>query len=318
MQKRYARLANLIGLMVALPAIYLYFCWQVPSFRSLHNFETIARQSAITILVALGLTFVIVSGGIDLSVGSVAAFSCVAIALGLKAGWSPWMAAGVGIGVGTLTGLISGGFITKLRVTPFIVTLGALSMVRGGAKGISGEQEVRPPDTVLNNILLLPEDNERWKIFPIGVWITIVLAVLMALVLRYTRFGRHVVAVGSNEQAARLCGVPIDRIKLAVYTISGFFAGAAGLMYFSRLTVGDPTIAVGLELDGIAAVVIGGASLSGGEGTIFGSVLGALIMAVLRSGLVQKGYANWVQEIVTGAIIVLAVAVDRFRRGRAV
>jgi ribose transport system permease protein len=317
MQKRYARLANLIGLIVALPAIYLFFCATLPSFRTLHNLETIARQSVITILVALGLTFVIISAGIDLSVGSVAAFASVAIALALKAGWSPLAAAAAGVGAGTLCGLLSGTIITKLRVTPFIVTLGALSIVRGAAKGASGQQEVRAPDTFLNNLLENLEDNERWKIFPPGVWITVCLAVLMGLVLRYTRFGRHVVAVGSNEQAARLCGVPINRIKLAVYTISGFFAGMAGLMYFSRLTLGDPTVAVGLELDGIAAVVIGGASLSGGEGTVFGSVLGALIMAVLRSGLVQKGYANWVQEIVTGAIIVFAVAIDRFRRTRA-
>jgi ribose/xylose/arabinose/galactoside ABC-type transport system permease subunit len=284
----------------------------------LHNLETIGRQSVITILVALGLSFVIISSGIDLSVGSVAAFSSVAIAIALKAGWSPLLAAAVGIGSGAVAGFISGGIISKLKVTPFIVTLGALSVFRGAAKGISGEQEIRSPSSSLDGILESLGDQEKWKIFPIGVWITVILALSSALILRYTRFGRYVVASGSNEQAARLCGVPIDRIKILVYTISGFFAGLAGLMYYSRLTVGDPTIAVGLELDGIAAVVIGGASLSGGEGTILGSVLGALIMTVLRSGLVQKGYASWVQEMVTGAIIVLAVAIDRFRRSRTV
>lgn len=316
MQKQFARLANLIGLILALPGIYLVFCYFLPSFRTLDNLETIGRQSVIVVLASLGMTFVIVSAGIDLSVGSVAAFSSVIIAIALKLGWSPVLAAAAGVLAGTLSGLLNGGLITKLRVVPFIVTLGSFSIVRGAAKGFAHEQKVDAPDTWLNNILEALNKGERWKIFPPGVWLTIAFAIATALMLRYTRFGRHVVAVGSNEQAARLCGVAIDRIKLQVYLISGFFAGLAGLMYFSRLTVGDPTIGVGLELDAIAAVVIGGASLNGGEGSIFGSVLGALIMAVLRSGLSQKGYPNWVQEIVTGGIIILAVAIDRLRRTR--
>jgi ribose/xylose/arabinose/galactoside ABC-type transport system permease subunit len=131
--------------------------------------------------------------------------------------------------------------------------------------------------------------------------------------MRYTRFGRHVVAVGSNEQAARLCGVPVERVKLAVFTLSGLFAGLAGLLSFSRLTVGDPTTAQGMELDAIAAVVIGGASLNGGQGSIAGSLLGALIMTTIRAGGSQYGLSNWVQEVVTGTIIVLAVALDRLR-----
>jgi ribose/xylose/arabinose/galactoside ABC-type transport system permease subunit len=135
--------------------------------------------------------------------------------------------------------------------------------------------------------------------------------------LRYARLGRHIFAVGSNELTARLCGVAVERVKLIVYTISAAFAGLAGLMQFSRLTVGDPTVAVGTELDVIAAVVIGGGSLSGGEGSILGSLVGALIMTVIRSGCSQLGLPNWVQEIVTGAIIVLAVALDRLRHRRA-
>ena len=314
MRKRFGRIANLAGLMIALPAIYLFFCYFKPSFRGLTNLETIARQSVVTILVSLGLTYVIVAGGIDLTVGSVAALSGVIIALVLKAGHPPMVAALAGIGVGALAGLISGGLITRLKVVPFIVTLGGLEMFRGAAKGFSHEQTVYPPSTSLNNLLESLDKDEKWKIFPIGVWITILLMFVTGLALRYTRFGRHVVAVGSNEQAARLCGVPVQRVKLAVYVISGSLAGLAGLMSFSRLTVGDPTVDIGLELDGIAAAVIGGASLSGGEGTIFGSVLGALIMATLRSGASQWGLPNWVQEMVTGAIIVLAVALDRFRK----
>ena len=152
---------------------------------------------------------------------------------------------------------------------------------------------------------------------PPGVWLVVILALLVAGMLRYTRLGRHIFAVGSNEQTARLCGVPVSRVKLAVYTIGGGFFGLAGLMMFSRLTVGDPTAAVGLELDVIAAVVIGGGSLSGGEGSVLGSLVGALIMSVIRSGCSQMGLDNWVQEVVTGAIIVVAVALDGLRHRKA-
>jgi ribose/xylose/arabinose/galactoside ABC-type transport system permease subunit len=138
----------------------------------------------------------------------------------------------------------------------------------------------------------------------------------VAVLLRYTRPGRHMFAVGSNEQTARLCGVPVERVKLLVYGLSAMFSGIAGVMQFSRLTVGDPTVAVGTELDVIAAVVIGGGSFSGGEGSVLGTMVGALIMTVIRSGCSQMGLPNWVQEMVTGTIIVLAVAVDRLRHRR--
>jgi ribose/xylose/arabinose/galactoside ABC-type transport system permease subunit len=132
----------------------------------------------------------------------------------------------------------------------------------------------------------------------------------------YTRIGRHLFAIGSNEHTARLCGVSVERVKVIVYMLGGAFAGVAGVLQFSRLTVGDPTVAMGVELDVIAAVVIGGGSLSGGEGSILGSIVGALIMTVIRSGCAQMGLPNWVQEMVTGCIIVLAVAIDRWRQRR--
>jgi ribose/xylose/arabinose/galactoside ABC-type transport system permease subunit len=153
-------------------------------------------------------------------------------------------------------------------------------------------------------------------IVPVGVWILILLSVVVSVMLRYTRLGRHTFAIGSNEQTARLCGVPVNRVKIWIYTLSGAFAGLAGVMQFARLTVGDPTVAVGLELDVIAAVVIGGGSLSGGEGSILGSLVGALTMSVIRSGCSQMGMSNWVQEIITGIIIIVAVALDRLRHQR--
>jgi ribose/xylose/arabinose/galactoside ABC-type transport system permease subunit len=155
-------------------------------------------------------------------------------------------------------------------------------------------------------------------LLPPGVWVLIILAVVMAALLRYTRLGRHTFAIGSNEQTARLCGVAVERVKVLVFTLCGAFAGLAGLMQFSRLTVGDPTVAVGLELNVIAAVVIGGGSLSGGEGSILGTLVGALLMTTIASGCTQMGLPNWVQEIITGAIIVVAVAVDRLRHRRSI
>jgi len=198
-------------------------------------------------------------------------------------------------------------------VVPFIVTLGTLLLVRGVAKGMAHEQKIDAPLSWLTELLAILPPGRRWLLFPPGVWLMILLAILVAAMLKYTRLGRHIFAVGSNERTARLCGIHINRVKLLVYSISAAFAGVAGGMQFSRLTVGDPTVAVGLELDVIAAVVIGGGSLSGGEGSILGSLIGALIMTVIRSGCSQMGLPNWVQEIITGVIIVLAVALDRMR-----
>ncbi len=283
------------------------------SFLSMANLETIARQTAIVGIAALGMTLVIIAGGIDLSVGSIVALSTVVIAAALDAGHGPLAAAALGILAGALCGCVSGGLITKLRVVPFIVTLGMLLLVRGVAKGLAHEQKIDAPLTWLNDLLATLPPGQKWMIFPPGVWVLVLLALLTAGLLRYTKLGRHIFAVGSNEQTARLCGVAVDRVKLIVYTLSAAFAGMAGLMQFSRLTVGDPTVAVGLELDVIAAVVIGGGSLSGGEGSVLGTIVGALIMSVIRAGCSQMGLPNWVQEIVTGLIIVIAVTLDRLR-----
>lgn len=309
---------NRFGIVLGLIIVYIFFAIFAPdSFTTLRNLETIARQTTIVGIAALGMTLVIISAGIDLSVGSMIALTTVVIAWGLEAGFNPFVSALMGIMVAALCGLLNGFLITRLQVVPFIVTLGTLLLVRGVAKGIAHEQKIDAPLTWLTELLAILPPGKRWMLFPPGVWLMIVLAIGIALVLVYTRFGRHIFAVGSNERTARLCGIHINRIKMMVYTISAAFAGVAGVMQFSRLTVGDPTVAVGLELDVIAAVVIGGGSLSGGEGSILGSLIGALIMTVIRSGCSQMGLPNWVQEIITGVIIVLAVALDRMRhRGK--
>lgn len=277
------------------------------------NLELLARQTAIVCAAALGMTVVIVSGGIDLSVGSVVALTTVVIALALGAGWSPLISALAGVGAGAVCGVVNGLLVTGLRVVPFIVTLGTMILVRGAAKGFADERRIEAPQSWLNNLLRATGPDER-GLLPAGVWLVLLLALVVAALLRYTRFGRHVFAIGSSERTARLCGVPVHRSKIVVYTLGAMFAGVAGVLQFSRLSVGDPTVADGLELDVIAAVIIGGGSLSGGRGTVIGTLLGATTMAVIQIGCAQKGYPNWVQQIVTGAIIVLAVALDRWRQ----
>jgi ribose/xylose/arabinose/galactoside ABC-type transport system permease subunit len=309
---------NRLGPLLGLGLVYLFFALAGPeAFATTRTLETIARQTAIVGTAALGMTMVIISGGIDLSVGSIVALSSVVVALVLDGGaGGPFTAIAAAAAAGALCGLLSGALITRLRVAPFIVTLGMLLLVRGAAKGLGKEQKVDAPMTWLVDLLSSLPPDRKWMVVPSGVWLLAVLAVLTAFVLRYTRLGAHLFAIGSNEETARLCGVGVERVKVAVYTLSGALAGLTGVLQFSRLTVGDPTVAVGLELDVIAAVVIGGGSLAGGEGTVLGTLVGAFIMTVIRTGTAQMGLPNWVQEIVTGVIIVAAVAIDRFRHRR--
>jgi ribose transport system permease protein len=218
----------------------------------------------------------------------------------------------IGIVAGGIVGLINGLIITRLKVVPFIATLGMLGIARGFAKYFADQQTVNAPATWINE-LAVSFPSRPWLLVAPGVWIAVALALLMTLVLRNTIFGRRVFALGSNEAAARACGIRVERMKLWIYSVGGLFFGLAGVMQMSRLRQGDPTVAIGVELDVIAAVVIGGGSLNGGEGSIVGSMIGALIMAFLRNGSLQMGWANYVQEIIIGSIVVVAVAIDRFR-----
>jgi ribose transport system permease protein len=285
-----------------------------PQFFSPANLELIARQTAIVGTAALGMTLVIAAAGIDLSVGSVISLSTVVIALLLRHGTSPAAAAAAGIAAGAACGLVTGLLVTGLRVVPFIVTLGMMLLVRGAAKGLADERRIEAPVTWLND-LLRTQALGGGVLLPTGIWILIAMALVVAVVLRYTRFGRHLLAIGSNERTARLCGVRVELCKIAVYSVAAALAGLAGVMQFAKLSVGDPTVAVGLELDVIAAVIIGGGSLSGGKGTVFGTLVGAVLMTVIQIGCSQRGFPNWVQQIVTGGVIVAAVALDRWRQG---
>ncbi len=299
------------GPLVGLVAVgVLFSALRYETFATRDNFAIILQQTTVIGVAALGMTIVIVAGGIDLSVGSIIALVTVVIALLLKHGAPPLLAALGGVGVAALCGAISGLLITRLRLLPFVVTLGMMGALRGTAKFVANEQPIYPDETWLNRLMQL---GTRGSLSG-GVWLMLVLAVLVALAMRYTRFGRHVFALGSNELTARLCGVPVERVKLAVYALGAAFAGVAAVLQFAYITGGDPTTAAGLELNIIAAVVIGGASLTGGQGTVTGTLVGALIMSVVANGCTKLGLSNSVQEIVTGGIIVAATILDRLRQ----
>lgn len=306
----FSKAGPVLGLLVVFG---LFAALRPGTFFTFDNVELILLQTAVVGTAALGATLVIISGGIDLSVGSNIALCTVAVALLLARGLSPLAAAFGGVLTGALCGLFISLLITRLRLSPFIVTLGMLGALRGVAKGLAAETMVQAPPTWLNGLLNTLSRRQQWKLFPPGVWLMLGLGLLVSAALRYTRVGRHIFAIGSNEQTARLCGVPVDPTKILIYTVAAAFTGLAGVLQFSYLTMGDPTTAVGYELDAIAAVVIGGASLAGGQGSIFGSLVGAMIMTTISNGCTKLDLANWVQDIVTGAIIVFAVALDRFR-----
>jgi ribose transport system permease protein len=305
------RLGPLAGLALV---VLLFTALRPGQFATPGNLEIMLLQTAVVATAALGMTLVIASGGIDLSVGAQIALATVTLASLLARGWSPAAALLATVAGGMACGGLIGGLVTGLRLPPFIVTLGMWGGLRGLAKGLAGETMVVAPATWLNDLLTALPPERRWLLVPAGVWLTILLAVAVAVVLQTTRLGRHILAIGSSEPTARLCGVAVERTKLVVYALAGALAAVAGVLQYAYLTVGDPTTALGMELDVIAAVVIGGASLAGGRGSVAGTLVGALIMTAVANGCTKLDLPNWVQEIVTGVIIVTAVALDRFRR----
>ncbi len=283
-------------------------------FLSVENLILILNQSAIYGVVSVGMTLVILTGGIDLSVGSLLAFGGVICALVVNAAGDTWTSYALGYTAALLAGLASGSFaglfITRFQIPPFIATLALMSSLRGLGYLLLGGTPVStlPPSyTYLGRHLLAGH-------VPVGVLVMLVVFALGILLLTTTRFGRHVYAIGGGEEAARLSGVPVDRVKWIVYSISGALAVLGGLILSSKLQSGDPTVGVGDELQVIAAVVVGGTSLSGGRGTIAGTLIGLLIIAVLSTGLTWIGMESFGQQVILGLVILAAVLTDRLKR----
>lgn len=303
---------SIFGPFLALIVVYLIFGAMNPRFFTSDVALNILTQTVIVATAAIGMTLIIISGGIDLSVASILALSGVIAAWLVTHGHGPATVFAVTITFGAFCGFCNGSLTVWLKLMPFIVTLGTMQMFRGGAKIITD-------GTPIN----LPAGISTWKPWmggtglPLGVWMMFALVIIFTLVLRYTRFGRHVYAVGSNELTATLCGLPVARIKIFVYSIGGAMAGLAAIMNMAKSSQGDPTTAIGMELDIIAAVVIGGASLSGGEGSVLGSLVGALLMTTIRNGCIMNNIPSPWTEVITGAIIVIAVIIDRLRHKKA-
>lgn len=284
---------------------------------TLMDLRLVAVHTIIVGTAAIGAALVIASGGLDLSIGSAIALTSVVAALALHAGWPLPLAGACAILAGVACGAYNGMLVTALRLPPFIVTLGTLGLYRGLAKWTAGPSPVSadPGDLAL---LVHPIPPSRWMLVAPGVWLMLALGLLMIALIRSTVLGRHAIAIGSNETAARYAGLPVARTKILLYAIAGSLVGLAGLLQFARITQGDPTIAVGIELDVIAAVVIGGASLSGGRAPVLGAIVGAFMMAYMKNRCARLEWQTYTQEIIVGHIIIVAVAIDLWRRRRSV
>jgi ribose transport system permease protein len=362
--KRYPLLGPVFGLVFVLVLFQAMVHFHSGmSFMTPDTVGFILTQTVVVATGALGMTMIIVSGGIDLSAGSMVALTGVVAGVLLRSGHSTWLAIFVAVLVGALGGLINGGIIARFNMLPFIVTLGSMGAARGLAKWVANNQSVNYNFSVtegINGLMNTPSvlhaaSAPQWwagkvpdpsdpipsvtpdwlfnlcthfmrvapmhpgELYvpvwmpPIAVLILLALTVIMSIVLNRSVFGRHIFALGSNEDTARLCGLRTKTLKVMVYVLAGVFIGLAGVFDVGRLRQGDPTVAIGLELDIIAAVVIGGASLNGGVGSIWGAIIGALMMTSLRNGTVQMGWPSYIQEIIIGVVIVLAHGVDKLR-----
>nr|WP_030806158.1 ABC transporter permease [Streptomyces sp. NRRL S-337] len=273
------------------------------------NLLNVGVQASVTAILAFGVTFVIVSAGIDLSVGSVAALAATVVAWAATGQDLPvWIAVLLGLAVGAGSGLLSGALVAYGKLPAFIATLAMLSVGRGLALVISGGSPIPFPASVSR----LGDTLGGW--LPVPVLVMIGMGLVAALILARTYAGRAMFAIGGNEEAARLSGIHVKRRKLVIYALSGLFAAVAGIVLAARLTSAQPQAATGYELDAIAAVVIGGASLSGGSGKASGTLIGALILAVLRNGLNLLSVSAFWQQVATGLVIALAVLLDTLRR----
>ena len=281
-----------------------------PDFRTVNNFLSLLRQSAINGLIAFGMTCVILTGGIDLSVGSVLALTSIICAHTIKIGLPAPLSMLIALIFGIILGTISGLMVTKSRLQPFIATLITMTGYRGLTMILSGG---KPISRLGNNLLLNQIGKGSFLGIPIPVWILIIFFAIFLIVLKKTVLGRQIYATGSNAKAAELAGININNIKLIVYAVSGFMASLSGLILVSRLGSAQPTLGSGYELDAIAAVALGGTSMTGGRGKITGTLIGILIIAVLNNGLNIIGVSSYYQDVVKALVIFLAVISDRNR-----
>ncbi|MDR1427971.1 MAG: ABC transporter permease [Bifidobacteriaceae bacterium] len=312
--------------LVALAVIVVLFAALSPTYLSADNLIVMTRHVAVNAIIALGMLMVILTGGIDLSVGSIVGLSGV-VAGALLQGWNlslidvvvypkVWVVVVIALGVGTLVGLINGILVTRFKVAPFVATLGMMYVARGSAMLIAdGKTFPRLQGSPeLGNTGFAKVGLGRILGVPMGVWIMVVIAVVAFALLSRRPFGRWLYAVGGNARAAELSGVPVRRVERRVYVLSGFAAAVVGLVIASELTAATPQTGESYELNAIAAVVIGGAALSGGRGNVRGTLIGAFVIGFLSDGLVSVGVSTFWQMVIKGLVIIAAVALDQFQQ----
>ena len=311
--KRFLPFISLLILCILIPASEYFIMGHDPKFITTGNLAAIARQTAVITIMAMGMTMVIVAGGIDLSVGSIVGLTAVVGSMSMVAGGGavlPGIA--IAIIIGALCGLLNGTAVTRLRIPAFIVTLGAMGIYRGIGLYVSdGNAVVGLPQSAG----FLAERNIL-RVIPLPLVLVLILAVVVHFALRHMRLGRYCYAIGSNIEAARYAGINVNRYQIAYYTILGALSGLAGAIETSRTVTGQPNAGETYELNVIASVVIGGGSLSGGQGTVVGTIIGSLIMGVLANGGNLLQISPFIQKIVIGAVIVLAVTFDEYQRRR--
>ena len=303
---RHVREVNVLVAMLLVGALISLY---TPYFLTTNNLMGVFRAFSLTAIMSIGMVMVIITGGIDLSVGSAMGLASLVTALAFDAGFGTTFSITAGLAVGVAFGAVNGLLITAIGLPPFIATLGTLSIGRGLMYMITHGVPVTPDTPEVFSVL----GQGYVGVVPVPVVIMLVLMVVFALIMRRTRFGRHVYATGGNEQAARLSGVKTARVKLAVYMMSSTIASIAGIIGFSRYLSAEPASGFGSELDVIAAAAIGGASLAGGVGSVSGAVIGAALVGVIANGVVPLNINTYAQQAITGGVILIAVSLDVLR-----
>ncbi len=295
------------GIVASLLVLMIVFTALTNKFLSVSNFLNILQQAAINLCVAVGMTFVIITGGIDLSVGSVMALSGMIMAMMMDNGMPPLLVVVIGLIAGALFGGFNGVMVAKLQLQPFLVTLGTMSAYRGITLIISNGLPVRGFSTDYVTFM-----NSLNGVIPLPIIISLILAICAFIVLRFFRFGQYLFAVGGNEEATRLSGINTAKMKILTYAFSGFCSTLAAVVFLGRLGAADPQAGNGYEMNAIAAAAIGGASLAGGKGSIVGTIIGCLILQTLNNGLTLCNVQSFYQTFAIGVIVLIATIIDRY------
>lgn len=294
--------------------LFIVFSLTANNFFTVRSVLSLLLQTSAVTIMGIGVTFPIITGGIDLSIGSVIALSGTVAVMAALAGIPIWLSMIIGLLVGAFTGLINGLLVTKLKLPPFIATLGTMMVARGVALTITNANAKPAPESfgdLGNNAIL--GTGPQFPGIPYPVLIMIAVAIIFQFILSKTRLGRYTFAVGSNEEAARLSGIKVDQVKNLSYVISGLLAGLVGIILASRMVTSQPNSAVGYELNAIASAVIGGVSLMGGVGSVVGTVIGSFIIGILTVGLTMAGANYFMQQIVIGLVVIGAVTIDQLK-----